>query len=167
MCKYSEKQPCSTGACSQASSCDSLRGDTQLSGFGQKELNESTTWVRGSLKSSQIRGLKLVFCIRFRYKGKCSHQKQGRRCSYSLLSQLLSVVIFQSAHSSLQFDIICRCIKSLSAFRSQIDILTSWGSRAVFCITQVDILSSWTISDWYLIILNIFSLFCTCLKMLM
>lgn len=113
-------------------------GDRQLSGFGQKELNESTIWVRGSLRTCQIRGLKLVFCIRFRYEGKYNHRKQGQRSSYSLLSQLLSVVIFQSAHSSLQFDIVCRCSKSLPAFRSQVHILTSWGSRAAFCITQVD-----------------------------
>lgn len=64
MCKYSEKQLCSTETCSQALSYDSLRGDTKLSGFGQKVLNESTKWVRGSLRTCQIRGLQLVFCIR-------------------------------------------------------------------------------------------------------
>lgn len=65
----------------------------------------------------------------------------------TLLSQLLSVVIFQSTHSSLQCDIVWRCSKPLSASKSPMShILASWGTRAVFCITQIDILSSWTIS---------------------
>lgn len=39
-------------------------GDTKWSGFGQEVLNESTEWVRGSLRTCEIRGLKIAFCIR-------------------------------------------------------------------------------------------------------
>lgn len=108
-----------------------------MSEFGQKELNESSKWIRGSFRKCHIRGLKLVLCIRVRYEEKYGHREQGWKGPRA---------VTHCCPNCFQLTLFADGSKSLPAFKSQMHILTSWGPRAVFSITQVDILSRQTVS---------------------